>query len=58
MSQQAALMQAASQGYTINPITGLPISSGLTNPVVTTASEPALQPSIALSCESQIHSLK
>jgi len=49
MSQQAALMQAASQGYTINPITGLPISSGLTNPVVTTASEPALQPSIALS---------
>merc|ERR1719350_156867 len=48
MSQQAALMQAASQGY-ISPITGLPITSGLSNPVVTSASDPGLQPSLALS---------
>ena len=55
MSQQAALMQAASQGY-ISPITGLPITNnpglgGLTNPVVTSSSDPSLQPSIALSCK-------
>jgi len=48
VSQQAALMQAASQGY-LSPITGLPITSGLSNPVVTTASDPGLQSSIALS---------
>jgi len=53
MSQQAALMQAASQGY-ISPLTGLPIGTnpglgGLANPVVTSSSDPNLQPSLALS---------
>ena len=48
VSPQAALMQAASQGY-ISPIAGLPISSGLTTPAVSSASEPTLQPSLALS---------